>query len=204
MGADQQTSPCFNLFPCATAFLHALVAMYLACGMASAQQSCENGAHIEGTVTDPSGALIPSAIVAAGDAQSTATDASGHFDLPCVPASLRQIVVHANGFSPATIPVHAERGRVAQFNVKLAIAHVETEVQVNAEASGLDSSAGVESTSLASADLQRMADDPDDFLRQLRCWLRRRGAIPLQLPSSSTDFKILACFRPKARLSRFA
>jgi hypothetical protein len=43
------------------------------------QQACANGVRVDGTVTDPTGALIPGAQVQTGDGQKTTTDAAGRF-----------------------------------------------------------------------------------------------------------------------------
>ncbi len=187
-------------------FITGVVSAPVAAGLEPARQPCENGLRVEGVVTDPTGALIPNATVAAGpareadQAQSTITDSSGRFVLPCAPTSLRQIVVRADGFSPATLPLRPQQGRVAHFNVKLSIARVEADVQVNAEASGLDSGAGVESTLLAAADVQRMPDDPDDFLRQLQVLASASGGDPTSATILIDGFQNAGSLPPKGSI----
>ena len=50
-------------------------------GVALAQQPCVRGMHVEGVITDPTGAVIPGAHVQAGAGETGVTDATGHYDL---------------------------------------------------------------------------------------------------------------------------
>jgi Carboxypeptidase regulatory-like domain len=79
----------------------------LATSLAGAQQNCANGARVEGTITDPTGAVIPGAEVKATDAQKTLSDATGHYVLPCVPTGAATITAHASGFTAGTARVGA-------------------------------------------------------------------------------------------------
>ena len=63
-----------------------------------AQQPCADGIRVEGTVTDPTSALIPGAWVQTAGGQTTATDAAGRFLLACIPVNSGNIVVAADGF----------------------------------------------------------------------------------------------------------
>ena len=57
----------------------------LVSGRALAQQSCIRGMHIDGVITDPTGAVIPGAKVQAGNGATGVTDATGHYVFACVP-----------------------------------------------------------------------------------------------------------------------
>jgi hypothetical protein len=153
-----------SLFFVLTAFLVVLrgsVAVF-------AQQPCTNGLRIEGFVADPSGAAVPGAQVRSGDNQRTTTDASGRFVFACVLANSAIVTVQADGFGAATVRATAITGGTANFNVQLAIADVLASVQVNADVDTMDPERGAGTTTLSTADVQQLPDDPDDLLQQLQ------------------------------------
>jgi hypothetical protein len=75
------------------------------------------------------------------------------------------ITADAGGFAQASVRAHARAGGIAHVNLRLAVASVRTNVEVNTNANG-DRTAG--STVLGTEEVQRLPDDPDDFLRQLQ------------------------------------
>jgi len=133
-----------------------------------AQQPCATGISVEGTVTDPTGALITGAQVRAADGEKTTTDSAGRFVLPCVPARSNTITVQADGFAPGNARFDKQRGAVAHISLQLAIAQVQTDVQVGADPTALDADHGTGTMTLNADEVQRLADDPDDFMRQLQ------------------------------------
>ena len=141
-------------------------------GTALAQQSCIRGMHIDGVITDPTGAVIPGAHVQAGTAATGVTDATGHYTFACVPLTSTTITADADGFAQATARAHARAGGAAHVNLRLAVAPVQTDVQVNANADGDRTAA---STVLGTEQVQRLSDDPDDFLRELQAFAAGGG-----------------------------
>src|SRR5580658_9879031 len=111
-----------------------LLVGFLVSGMAFAQQSCIRGMHIDGVITDPTGAVIPGAHVQAGTGATGVTDATGHYAFACVPLTSTTITADADGFAQATARAHARAGGAAHVNLRLAVASVQTDVQVNANA----------------------------------------------------------------------
>ena len=140
----------------------------LVSGTAVAQQSCIRGMHIDGVITDPTGALIPGARVQAGTGATGVTDATGHYAFACVPLTSTTITADADGFAQATARAHARAGGAAHVNLRLAVASVQTDVQVGANANGADGGRMAGTTVLGSEEVQRLSDDPDDFLRELQ------------------------------------
>lgn len=136
--------------------------------LAFAQQPCATGIRIAGTVTDPSGAIIPGAQIQTAGGEKTATDAAGHFLLPCIPANAARIAIQANGFASGTARANAQPGQTAHLNIQLAIARVETDVQVRGDTAAVSAGSGSAQAVLNAADIQRLPDDPDDLLRQLQ------------------------------------
>jgi hypothetical protein len=128
-----------------------------------AQQPCANGVRVEGAVTDPTGAVIPGASVQTEGTTATA-DARGHYLLVCAKPNA-VITVQAEGFTTGTAHTPRQMTGTAQVNIQLTVAAVQTDVQVNSD-SGTDS--GGNTTNLSSKAVQQLADDPDDFLRELQ------------------------------------
>jgi len=132
-------------------------------GVALAQQPCVRGMHVEGVITDPTGAVIPGAHVQAGAGETGVTDATGHYAFACVSVTETTITAEADGFAQAIARAHARAGGAAHVNLQLNVASVQTDVQVNAND---DRTAA--STVLGTEQVQRLSDDPDDFLRELQ------------------------------------
>jgi len=114
----------------------ALAAMvYLILGLNAHAQS------ISGTVSDPTGAVVPSATVqihnpVSGYARSTNTDASGRFTFPNVPFNPYHLTVNAPGFAPYAQDVELRSGVPLDVPIKMQVSGGEENVTV--EASGGD------------------------------------------------------------------
>jgi len=130
-------------------------------------------------VTDPTNALVPGAQVQTGNVLTTTTDAAGHFLLPCVPISSKGIAVSADGFAPATVAIAKKPGITAHLTVRLQLASVETDVQVGADATGLDADRGTGTMNLSTEQVQQqLADDPDDLIQQIQILGSSGGGAP--------------------------
>jgi Carboxypeptidase regulatory-like domain len=146
----------------------ALLTGLLLSGVGVAQQPCIGGMQIDGVITDPTGAVIPGARVQAGTGATGVTDATGHYTFACVPVTSTTITAHADGFAPAVARAHARAGGTVHVNLQLAVASVETDVQVNANANGTDDGRTAATMVLGTEEVQRLSDDPDEFLRELQ------------------------------------
>ena len=95
---------------------------------------------ITGEVTDPSGAVIPSAQVVAhnldtGVDSTTTTNSAGFYRIQFLPIGHYQVIVEASGFNKETLPPFAlEVLQTATFNVKLAVGASATTVDVSTAA----------------------------------------------------------------------
>jgi hypothetical protein len=153
-----------------------VVAALLNTASGFSQRPCTTGVSIEGTVTDPTGAMISKALVAAASGEMTTTDAIGHYLLPCVRSGLVTVVIQADGFTSAKTTANRKPGGSAHFNFRLTIARVETTVQVAGDATAMDSDHGVGTKILNTETVQMLADDPDDLQRQLQVLAASGGA----------------------------
>lgn len=95
--------------------------------------------HIEGTVTDPQGAVIPGAEVTATHVDTNitykaTTSSVGRFNVPRARLGTYRITVESAGFKRGVVTgVTVEAGGTADVNVKLELGEVTQEVTVSAE-----------------------------------------------------------------------
>jgi len=166
-----------------------------------AQPACANGVRVEGVVTDPAGALVAGAQVRAADAQVTTTDAAGRFVFLCTSPGSNSVTVQAEGFTPGTVSLGKQRGSTVRLNIQLAMAQVETDVQVSAEGTAMDSDNGAAASELGAPDVQRMPDDPDDFLRQLQVLASAAGGDPSAATITVDGFQNGSALPPKSSIA---
>jgi hypothetical protein len=111
-------------------------------------------AQLNGTVKDPTGAIIPGATVTAVDAtkgfsRSDLTDAAGTFQLLQLPPGTYTITVKANGFEQAVQNnVILTVGEQGNLPFSLAIGNVEQKVVVNADAEIIETERSSQSTTV--------------------------------------------------------
>ena len=105
-------------------------------------QSLGNAGTLEGTVTDPSGAAVPKAIVAIVNRitnynQSVTTDSSGAFRLNNIPPNPYHIQVSAPNFAPHDQDVTIRGAVPTSLKIQLVLAGEKTSVTVEAAGSDL-------------------------------------------------------------------
>src|SRR5216117_480766 len=95
---------------------------------------------INGTVTDPSGGVVPNATVkatesATGIDHSTVTTSEGQFAFQDIPLGFYKVTVTASGFPVYTVDkVEVVAGTIYTLNVKLTLQQQTTTVEVSAAA----------------------------------------------------------------------
>jgi Carboxypeptidase regulatory-like domain/TonB dependent receptor len=163
-------------------------------------QTCADAKALTGTVLDPSGAAVAGAQVHLQSAtpEETTTGPHGAFALHCVGSDHYQITVDANGFAESQIAGHGD----ANITVHLRIADVHTVVEVG-ENNGvsLDADHGAGTHTLTAEDLQGMADDPDDFKRQLQVLAASSGGAPGQAIITVDGFQNSSALPPKSSIA---
>ncbi len=155
---------------------------------------------LRGTVLDPSGAAVEGAdvVLQAATPEQTTTDRHGSFVFHCADNNPYQITVHANGFAESQV-----NGRgSANITVSLRIAEVHTVVEVG-ENSGVsvDVDHGAGTHTLTAEDLKGMADDPDDFKRQLQVLAASSGGAPGQAIITVDGFQNSSTLPPKSSIA---
>ncbi len=165
-----------------------------------AQQPCVSGIQIEGLVTDPTGALVPGAQVRAGN-ESAMTDVAGHYALSCVPRGSTTVTVQADGFAAATARVRNSTRGVARLNVQLALAQVQTDVQVGSDNTATDADHGSGTRNLNSEEVQLLPDDPDDLIQQLQLLASSGGYNPDSTMVMVDGFQNTSAMPPKSSIA---
>src|SRR5580704_1343391 len=115
---------------------------YLALGLHASAQSVGNSGSINGTVLDPTGAVVAKATVeirnpVSGFDRSATTDASGKFEFTNIPFNPYHLVVTAEGFAATVQDVEPRSAVPVSVAVKLRVSGSTTQVTVEAEGGDL-------------------------------------------------------------------
>ena len=117
-----------------------VVCLFMLLGWAPRASAQVVDAGLSGMVTDPSGAAVPGAMVAAKDVETTVvrsatTDAAGHYQLLALPVGTYEVTVTKGGFQTLVQGgINLVVGQQAQVNFKFQIGGVSQKVTVNADA----------------------------------------------------------------------
>ena len=136
--------------------------------VASANAQTFRGA-INGTVTDPSGAVVPGAQVKAmekstGIDHATISTSDGQFAFQDIPVGTYTVVVTAAGFPVMTVDnLLVTQGAIYTLPVKLTMSQQATTVEVSAAALALDTTTETQTTLVGGGDLQTMPLNGRDF-----------------------------------------
>jgi len=117
-----------------------IVGSFLSIALCTFAQSAGNSTSVVGTVTDPSGAVVPNALVEihnpiSGFARSTTSDSSGHFAIPNVPFNPYHFTATSQGFAPFTQDIDVRSIVPVTVSVALKLESSET---VTVESGGED------------------------------------------------------------------
>src|SRR5271157_577363 len=124
---------------------------------------------INGTVTDPTGSVVPNAQVKAIDTatsveHTTTTTSGGQFVFQDLPLGTYKVTVVASGFAESTtdnVPVTA--GQVYSLPIKLGMAKQSTTVEVSAAAIALDTTTPTQTFTISDQSVQNMPLNGRDF-----------------------------------------
>ena len=137
-----------------------LTAALITCGLilparTALAQALGTSGSVQGTVVDPTGAVVAGATVeiqnpVSGYVQSTTTNSSGEFAFSNVPFNPYHLTITQKGFQPAVQDVDVQSGVPVRLKVALQIASVATNVTVTTEAGDL-----IEKTPVAHTDVDQ-------------------------------------------------
>jgi hypothetical protein len=180
-----------------------LSALLFAPGALGAQH-CANGVRVEGAVLDPTGAALPNATITARNGTAATTDATGHYVVTCLAAATSHLIAAAPGFSAKDLPVHARAGETLHLDFHLSLATVNTDVEVGGgdDGASLDSNHGIGTHTLTQKDVAELADDPDDFQRELQILAAANGGAPGAARITVDGFQNSSALPPKSSIAR--
>ncbi|HEY6467954.1 MAG TPA: TonB-dependent receptor, partial [Candidatus Acidoferrales bacterium] len=120
----------------------AAILVLIFCAIAGFAQSAGNSGSINGSVTDPTGAVVPNATVeirnpVSGFDHSTTTDAAGKFAFTNIPFNPYHLTVTSEGFQSMVQDVEARSTVPVTIAIKLQVAGSNTQVTVQAEGGDL-------------------------------------------------------------------
>ena len=176
-----------------------LVATLAFAARAFAQADCKPGAgHARGQVLDTSGAAIVGATISIHGGLALRTQADGRFTTPCIGAGAHVATISANGFIPATLALNSADEHTAVIRLKVFAA--ETEINVT-DGEGAGSSDVAGSKTLNTTDVRALADDPDEFARQLQVLAAAAGGAPGQAIVTVDGFQNGGRIPPKSAIA---
>jgi hypothetical protein len=130
--------------------------------------------NVHGAVTDPSGALIPSAKVVlsndSGFSKSVISGSDGVFEVGHLVPGRYSLFVTAAGFAPATVPnVLIYGGKTTLENIALRLPVQQEQVQVSDQGLSVDTGAENNASAIVikGKDLDALSDDPDELQNEL-------------------------------------
>ncbi len=124
---------------------------------------------INGTVTDPSGAVVPNAAVKATESNTgidhnTVTTSDGAFSFQDIPLGFYKVSVTASGFPVYAVDkVEVTAGTIYTLPVKLSLQQQATTVEVSAAALTLDTTTQTQNMTIASDVVQDVPLNGRDF-----------------------------------------
>ncbi len=167
-----------------------------------AQTACKTTQAItlNGTVQDGTQALIPGATVTLDHGRPVLSGPDGRFRIACVTAGAHSLTVTAPGFAPNQLQVQAPQAN--SFVVVLQPEAVDTSVTVNGdEQVAVDPSASGLTAHIEGKQLQSLADDPDDLLRELQQLGAAAGGNPANVTISVDGFQESSKLPPKSAIA---
>jgi len=151
-------------------FLKFFALLLLVVGFSASQawaQSVVSG-EIDGTVTDPAGAVVPNATVSLGSSEtgtneSTTTGSNGTFRFALVKPGSYTLTVSVGGFRTAKITVVASLGQATSVPVKLEVGTQSQTIEVTAESPLLHTENANNSTTINTVVIDNMPSPGQDI-----------------------------------------
>lgn len=150
-------------------FVAILWGVFCFVGMVSrtAAQTPTSG-DITGVVTDPSGAVVPSAQVqlkdlAHGNVQTATTNTSGAYRFSLLPSGQYEISVNSQGFQQQTIRTAVQATQVTTVDIRLALSTASTTLEVVEELPLVQSQTGNLDATLTETTVQNMPNPGNDL-----------------------------------------
>ena len=165
-----------------------------------AQQACPSGGRIEGTIADPTGAVIPGAQIRTNGANSVVSDSLGRYTISCAPIGSISVHAEMHDFEAKDLNVRVRANTTTRLDIQLAVSSVQQQVQVSADTNS-DPGRGVGVTALGAHEIEQLADDPDDLARQLQALAASGGGMPGAAIITVDGFQNASALPPKSSIA---
>lgn len=151
--------------------LMAFICLFLALGGLSsalwAQQSTTG--TVEGTVSDPSGAVLPGVTLtlrnaATGFQRVTYTAGNGNFLAPAMPVGTYQVKAELDGFGPAEKRVEVNIGSIVKLDFTLGVAAATETIEVSAAAPVIETTRSSQSSTVDEAAVANLPTNGRNFI----------------------------------------
>ena len=169
-------------------------------GPAEEQAGCGDGSAVTGTILDPTKALIPGVTLSLDAASQTISGSDGRFRFPCVSAGKHRLAAAAAGFGTVEQDVLSPRSAAIIITLVPAV-ETELDVDANDPSAAISSNSAGPTQTLAGKDLQRLADDPDDLLRELQQLAAATGGNPANITIAVDGFQGTSAVPPKSSIA---
>ena len=170
--------------------------------LAAAQIPCHAGsASAAGQVLDNTGAVILQATVTLDPgATELHVNGFGRFTSGCLPLGAYRLTVASPSFESSTREL-ALGAATQPLTVRLRPATVQTEVNAAVESTGVASEDIAGARTLEKADIAQLADDPDEFSRELQVLAAAAGGAPGQAIVTVNGFQNSGQIPPKSAIA---
>ena len=170
-------------------------------GSTADAQSCLNTGALAGVVLDPTGAVIQGAsiqISTSGQLQHAFSGGDGRWTIPCLASGTYKVQVSSTGFqSTQSGPIQVSSDKTRSITTKLPIASVTEDSDVTStDASSQSGGANI----LSQKQLEGLAEDPDDFQRQLQALSAASGGMPGSALITVDGFQSPSALPPKSSI----
>lgn len=170
--------------------------------LVSAQTACHAAREsaLIGTVRDSTQALVPGASLTLDGGITVRSGSDGRFRFPCVAAGAHHLAAAAEGFAADDLSINTPH--TADVRIILQPEEVHIDVDVNAEDQAVeDPNKSGPSNTIAGKQLQSLADDPDDLLRELQQLGAASGGSPANTTISVDGFQGSSKLPPKSSIA---
>jgi hypothetical protein len=138
-----------------------MVALFVVLALAGAMAQNIITGGISGTVTDPSGAIVPGAKVnlksnSTGETQTTSTGSTGLYNFPLLKPGSYSVTISQTGFRSVTEIVEVQLGQTSAVNLKLIVGNTSETVEVTGTAPLLQTEDANISTTFNSAQIDSL------------------------------------------------
>ena len=158
-------------------------------------QTC-TGETVTGVVRDSTAALLPGAKISLDGGTPHSAGADAHFSFLCVANGKHALTASSPGFAPTVLHVTVPHAAEIAFQL---VPSTEASITVDADDADMQvpSPGGTNGLAIAGKQLQSLADDPDDLLRELQQLAAASGGNPSGATISVDGFQDTAQLPPK-------